>query len=357
MIIGFDSKLVSFEIPEPIFPPPDGIPLEHFEPIPKDRDFKRVFKFLLGASVATRDKASFKKVYLESLQKSLESSGFTSKYQIYDSNLLVSQVGYKITEIIPRLLNLLCNDIEQIDVYCAYYTRPMTVYGETQRQILLPIHFLHLIDASYPHICASKYVREHGIDSNDILELDHFQLGKTPAWENLETSGCEINLYFSGGMCNPLISISDLIVRLIEERLEQKVDEASVRKSLLDGCQILGKKVFFHPLGRDTEEKRYATPRLMLPANVDRYIKHPVTFTIGKWPELFMDTPTFVGMQKDAIKRDGCIKKYRPEDRTYWKIDQDTIVTLDKTEEEKMKELMAFGVKLPKFVPPSAFFT
>lgn len=356
MFVGFDSKLIAYEIIEPLSPPPEGVPYEHYEPIPKDKGFKRVFKFLLGASISTKDRDRFKDVYIESLKKSIEASGFASNHIIYDSNLLVSESGYKMTEVVPRFLNLLCNEIVKIDLYCAYYTHPMTLYGETQRHTIYPIKFLHIIDSSFPHICASKYVREYGIEMDDTLELDHFQLGKTPAWEHLESSECKIKLYFSGDMCNPLISTADLIIRLIEERLEDRVDETSTKKALIKGCEILSKNIKFYPLGRDTEEKRYATPRLTLHANVNHLIKHPIIFTLGRRPELFYDTPTFKGMQKKALNEDGCIKKYRSEDRTYWNISKDIIVPLDEEEEKKLKELQSLGVQLPKFVPPTEFF-
>jgi hypothetical protein len=351
MFVGFDSKLIPYEIQEPLRSPPEGIPLEQFEPLSQSKDYKRVFKFLLGASVTVKDKKQFKETYIESLQKSISTAGFEPKTNVYDSMLLVSETGYKITEIIPRLLTLLCNDIEKICLYCAYYIHPMSVYAESQPSTLLPIDFLHLIDNSFPHICAAKYVREYGNEEN--LELDHFQLGKTPAWEYLESSKCNTKLYFSGDICNPIISTADLIIRLIEERMRGRVDEISLRKALLPGCEIISEKIIYYNLGGNTEEKRYATPRLRLQANLNKYITHPIFFTLGKWPEEFMTTPTFIKIQEMALNNDGCIKKYEPKDQNLWDVKKDKIIILDEEEKEKITKLKTFGRRIPKFLLPS----
>ncbi len=354
MFVGFDSKLITYQVREAIPTPPNGVRLEHFEPIPVKQSYKKVFKFLLGASITIRDKEEFCRTYFENIQNVIKTSGYEPKGYLYDSMLLVSETGYKLIEIVPRLLTLLCNDIERIDLYTAYYTHPMVVFGESQPQTLLPIHFLHLIDTSFPHICASKYIRETKV-TDYILEFDHFQLGKTPAWENILQSGNRLNLYYSGDFCNPLISTSDLVIRLIEERLVGDVNEVSTRKALLEGCGILSKNIYFWPLGGYSQEKKFATPRLTLPANTSPYIKHPILFTVGKWPEQFQTTKVFLGMQKWVVEHEGCIKKYEPKDQDLWDHEKDAILILEESERDKLKRLEDFGRNLPHLFSPRDF--
>ena len=350
MYTGFDSKLIAYEVREPLRLPPEGVPYEHFEPIQPSKDYKKVFKFLLGASVTVRDKKRFKDAYIESIQDSLRLQGFEPKTKIYNSTSLVSETGYRMTEIIPHMISQLDSEIERVVLYCAWYIHPMAIYAESQPTTMLPIQFLNHISPSFPHICASKYVRMHG---ESQLELDHFDLGTTPAWDHLINTKCNIKIYFSGDICNPLISIADLIVRLIEERMSDSVDEVSLLKSLTKGCETISKKVFCYNLGGSVEEKRFATPRTRLPANLNALISHPIIFTLGQWPEQFITTPLFERIKERALDQDGCIKKYEPIDQKQWDAKQDVIVVLEEEEREKILRLKLFGREIPKLLSPS----
>lgn len=355
MFVGFDSKLIDYPVPEQLPEPPNGIPYEHFEPIPQERNFRRVFKFLLGASIATLDEDTFRDRYIQSLANAINSVGFSPTRNIYSSHLLVTEVGYKVINVIPRLLNSICNEIERIDIYCAYYTHPMSVYGESQGERMLPIHFLHLINNSFPHICASRFIRTIDNMQTLTLQIDNFKLGKTPAWENLEQSGHNIQIFYSGDECNPLIATADLVVRLVEEQLHESVREDTMSRTLLSNCPIFHNKITPHNLGGTTEEKYYATPRLRLPAVTRQYIKHPILFMVGEKPPNFEFSPLFIKMQDMACVQKGSIKSFELADQQNWDVAKDKIILLDKNQSKIFSHLEEFGVKIPSLITSNDF--
>ena len=76
----------------------------------------------------------------------------------------------------------------------------------------------HIVN-SFPHICLWK-IYNYVYGTNAHVYIDHFQSEITEAW-NIISKYPQINCYINGDMTNVLISISDIICKLIYHRLNE----------------------------------------------------------------------------------------------------------------------------------------
>ncbi|MGD6850427.1 MAG: hypothetical protein ACQCN6_00020 [Candidatus Bathyarchaeia archaeon] len=278
----------------------------------------KVIKSLLGVSVST-SRDNFNEEYLKIFSKVLSDNDIDPKRPIYKGAHLLKQAGAKTEEIITEVMNQIEPFIDHIDVYSAFYDKEfISIFGKAQGQRIDPAAFVDLSENSFAHICAWWYWRLY--NKSEVLhnyQIDHFQGRVTPAWRELESSRAKVAIFYNGSECNPLISLADLLLKLIEIFHFGAIDYRSVVKPLHSRCnsQALYQKIRSHNLARYDWMIHNSVPDTPLDINVNKYLKHPIYFIAWSPTQprkmvkiSFEWSLTYNSLIKQAIENNGCIK-------------------------------------------------
>src|SRR5882672_2110348 len=162
-----------------------------------------------------------------------------------------------------------------------------------------------------------------------------------PAWRVLEKSDGRIELYFSGGECNPHIAVADLALRLIEIFQHGLVDGRSLLQPFVDHVPSLAPKMRFHNLGGGRDDQHHTAPVIPLDIGTAPYVKRPIFFIIWnqsgrkdlkaifEWGRFYNDTARHVSTKK------GSMKFFNPEwDMLSWDPATDFVVPVNKVDED-----------------------
>lgn len=318
-----------------------------------------VIKALLGVSVATSN-ANFSEQYKKVVQKVFAEKGIEQKRPIYKGAQLLKQAGEKTEEIITDIFNQMEPFIDHVDVYSAFYEKQfISIFGKAQGQRVSPMTFIDLSENSFAHICAWWYWKHY--NTSEILhnyQLDHFQGKVTPAWRELESSRAKLTVYYNGSECNPLISLSDLLLKLIEIFHFGAIDYRSVSKPLYNHCnnQTLSRKIHSHNLARYDWMIKNSVPDTPLDININKYLKHPIYFVAWSptQPRKMVKTSfewsiTYNNLLKQAIENEGCVKFLDyDKDMTFW-TETDYFIPINKEDENHLTSLYEMGFeRMPK---------
>ncbi len=326
-----------------------------------------LLKATLGVSVRTLDFDSFKKNYLSSLPISIRETGGIPKKRLYKAAHLAKQLEARAPSAIGGLLKALAGSIDRIDVYCFYSRRDyIAVYGNSRVERISPNEFVDLTQNAFPHVCAWSYLTSYQYDSKqDRLMLDYFRGKITPAWETLENAKCNIQAYYSGAECNPLVSIADLALRLIETYQVGTINDASLLKTIEDRIPDLSPKLRFHNLGGPGFCLKAAAPTLPLDLNAGPYIRHPLYLIAWNPPQprdmikpAFEWSPVYNAAMDLACHTDGNVKFLEFEkDHLYWDISKDTIIAWTAQDLQHLELLKDMGHQLPKVMTKDELLT
>jgi len=294
----------------------DSIALKKALPGEEESGKPSVFKAFLGASVTTTH-ANFDAKYDADLSRIFKELGISRRKLIYKGAHLLKQTKEKSENIIYKLLDELEPSISHIDLYCAFYSREyISIFGQAQGQRLEPMKFIEKNQNSFDHICLWWYWRTYrNIENNNEFHVDHFEGKSTPAWRELRDNNVDFDVYFSGGECNHLISLSDLVLKLIQVFHFGTVDERSLAHPILRKCSGYDRKVRSHNLGKMGWIIRATAPDIPLDMDVTPYLKHPIYF-IAWTPQAPRERvkPSFEWSKfyntvvQKAIETKGCVK-------------------------------------------------
>lgn len=329
---------------------------------------KSEFVANLGVSVTTPDKDKFESAYEDAISDILKNFALERKKRIYKGAHLVTQAMENAPTIMVEMLERLEDEIAHIDVYCAYYALEyISIYGQAQGQRLSPPVFVKKTQGAFPHVCSWWYAEKYAeIESPMCLEIDYFQTATTPGWRKLlniaKTKDVKLEFYFGGDECNPLISMADMVLKLIRIYHHGTVDGRSLLRPLHEKCQSLrGKrKTWFHNLGSRGFLVKATAPDLPLQADVRPFIKHPIFFyswnpgatkTKKEMKSGFEWTPAYNAIVAHTSLKRGGMKSFSfAEDTLLWKPDIDIIVPITKEDREEIEKLGKYGHKLPKII-------
>jgi hypothetical protein len=312
-----------------------------------------VLKGLVGASV-TSDSANLMESYQNAIRKALDKFQIRQQKILYKGAHLLKQVGDKTEEIICDVLNELEPAINHIDLYTAFYEKKfISQFGRAQGQRLNPMTFIDKNENSFAHACAWWYWKTYAKYEDEYMyHIDHFQGNVTPAWRELENNKVKLSVYYSGSECNCLISLSDLILKLIEIFHFGPIDYRSVARPLLQRCSNFAsaKKIRSHDLARFDWIIRATVPDTPLNINLNQCLKHPIYFIVWS-PALPRNTvkPSFEwsifynSVIEKAIENNGCVKFLDfDKDMTFWD-DIDYLVPWTDIDENHVKLLNDMG--------------
>jgi len=320
------------------------------------------FKALLGVSVTTNDGDEFRKRYDQCLQEILNMAKISRKKRVYKAAHLLKQAKEKTPTIVSNLIDKLEDCIEHIDIYCAYYAQPyISMFGKTRLQRLEPLTYLEYTKNAFPHVCAWWYLRTYGAtESSLVLDLDHFEGKVTPAWRELISSEVNKRIFFSGAECNPLISVADLALKLIEIFQRGTVDGRSLFQPIRNQCSSYeGKrKLKFHNLGDSSEKIKPSVPDIAIDMDTIPYLKHPIFFHVwdpGRPREpvkkSFEWSPIYNITANMAFESKGSMKNLSfEEDVLFWDKQTDFLVVWSLIDEEYVEMLRKMGYETPKVI-------
>jgi hypothetical protein len=251
------------------------------------------------------------------------------------------------------LLEELSDLISRIDLYCGYYDLDeISIYGEASGQKIKRMTFLERCQHSYHHVCALKYIEDYGVDCR--LKMDYFSGEKTPAWVELTQKKPDIELYFNGCECDPLISIADLALSLIDIHQYGTISSLTLFNPIKKACPSFrgGKKLAYHDMKKYL---RMATPTVPLPMDTAAFVKHPIFFIVWN-PEaprkrvkpMFEWSPLYNAVVEQAFQKEGCFKFISPEeDHVFWDCEKDKLVAWSSADEEMIEWMRQMDFEIP----------
>lgn len=194
----------------------------------------------------------------------------------------------------------------------------------------------HLVN-SFPHICLWKlYPFIHGTKAN--VYIDHFQSELTNAWEEVSVYP-NIFCYYNGDMTNVLISLADMVCKIVNQRLYEK--NLFLRSdNLVKIFPELGEqKLFTHHIGNKDLPKITNIHEKKI--QLHKFIKRPV-FYLYPGRDNKIDKKSIVNSIPKFInyvhKKDGCFKFYTPQDLQLIK-DNDYLISIDSKNKEEIKTI------------------
>ncbi len=357
VVVGFDSTVLTRPVIEQPSVP-EGVSPSVYRPTDsggRGRGYELVFKAMLGASVTTDDEDTFRKEYDNTLDAIFGKHNLPRKRFVYKGAHLTKQFLHRAPQLMAEILESLSSVISHLDIYSAYYNQPyVSCYGEAQGQRVLPIVFIERNQNAFPHVCAWKYLMYHHSEAKPRFHLDHFQGKITPAWRVLTTSDALMEIYFSGGECNPLIAVPDLALRFTEIFQHGNVDGRSLLEPLQRHVPSVAPRIRFHNLGGRGEDQHHTAPVLPLDIDTEPFIKRPMFYIVWKesgrkdlkdifeWGRFYNETARHVSTLK------GAMKFFDPHrDMIVWDPSKDFAVPVTKEDEDYLTSIKKMGHDMP----------
>lgn len=334
-VVGFDSLLFSrSEIEHP----------------------NKEFKALMAVGVTVENKKSFKKTYENALLEVFKDYEINRKKVIYKSFHFCAQVKDHASKMICNLLEKLSDEISRIDIYYGVYDLPeISIFGEAAGETIKRLTFIDRNQHGFHHVCAWDYCENYGHDST--IELDHFEGWKTPAWEELVDKTSDINVYYKGSECNSVISIADLVLKLIQIHQHGHLSSSTLVKPIKNNCPSFNGygRLNYHSMKKHLKKTTPTVPYFIDFAN---YIKHPIFYVIwnpdvprSKVKPMFEWSPTYNAVIKKAHEEDGCLKMFSNiDDHLMWSPKEDRLVAWSDVDEEVIDWIKAMGYEIPKVI-------
>jgi len=192
------------------------------------------FKSVLGIAVRVKDYETFDKEYKEAMEFAFSSFGLKKEYRYYCINDLKDNP--KIWEILNKFSEKISPHIERVHVFYCLFSRKrlprIKIYGRLaeREQIKLSIPDINhdkfisrYITNSFPGICAWRLM-EYLSPGNVQFHIDSYESHICEAEEELEKGKFTRFIFPSGDCINPIISTADLLIGLLDYRLEVKQD-------------------------------------------------------------------------------------------------------------------------------------
>jgi hypothetical protein len=338
----------------------DGIVLERENRAqPREGDLAeqrlRKYKAYLCASVTTEDEAALKSAYDEEMDKTFSKLRSQRKKRVYKAAHLARQLKEGVDEFIPAFCESLFDHIAELRIYFCYFDRPfVAAYGRGHGERFHPRDFIDKNQDLLLHVCALLYAKESE-RPEETIQMDHFESHTTPAWRTLTKLGCGLQIYYSGGECNALISLADQVLRIIELHQYGWVDPPSILRPIREHLPQVSKKLKFNEVGKSDEEMNLLTPDLELGVAKESYLKHPIFFLLWNPSHPRKDSrpafewsPVYNATMSKAFDGDGCVKTFAGvEEHIFWDKSRDYLVSWSPMEDQLVAELRQMGFDLP----------
>ncbi len=312
---------------------------------------EKEFISVLGSCVITKDIDSFNGKYNEVIEKILKINGLKRTRPVYSSCSL--QKLFKNSDLcfksLERILKEMESEIEKIRFMFSSYpkTPEIFMFGDKRISKLPPKDFIkrHLFN-SYPHICAWKIIEE---GYNYKIYTDAFFGYITKAWKEIENYN-DLHVYLNGDECVPIISLTDIVLRILSKRLEDNslfIGKSEIQKSF----KSYDKKVEVDYIGRGMLPR--ITPINNIPIPFERNLKHPIFFVMMPKTSFvsnrtFLESPRGNLLFRIVHSNNGCIKFYDKKDDSELIKDGDFLVYFNEEGKKSAELIESFGININK---------
>ncbi|MFA7690487.1 MAG: hypothetical protein WCY18_05285 [Methanofastidiosum sp.] len=320
----------------------------HKEVLSRNGFDKKIFLSMIGCAIVTEDLTNLKKAYYSGLKNAFKKHDLELYRDIISSNEIL-QITDGSTSIHEDIFTSVLPYISGINIIYTIFNsnrilnNRIKIYGkrkEIQSVDIIDFYNQHLAN-SFPHICLWKlYPYIYGKKAN--VYIDHFQSELTNAWEDISVYP-NIFCYYNGDMTNVLISLADIVCKIVSHRLYEK--NLFLRSDNLINIfpDLEEQQLFTHYIGNKDLPKITNIHEKKI--ELHKFIKRPVFYLypgrdnkIDK-KSILNSIPKFINF---VHKRDGCFKFYTPQDIQMIK-DNDYLVSLDSKNKEDiitLKELI-----------------
>lgn len=315
-----------------------------------------MMKVMLGASVKVADEDSFRASYSSALDNVFSRRGIRRRKPVYKAAHLTKQILHQTPYVIADILASLEGCIERVDIFSAYYNQPyVSCFGEAQGQRLLPVVFIERFHNGFPHVCCWRYLMDYQQEAVPTFMLDHFSAKLTPAWRVLEDMKVNMEVYYSGGECNPLIATADIVLRLIDLFQFGNVDGRSLLAPLVNYVPALEPKLRFHNVGAGTYNQHHTAPVINLDIDISGLIKKPTCYIVARDrvdKDIFEWGAFYNRVMAKATQLKGCVKFFDPSaDFLHWGIRRDFVAPASERDLRYLDEIRQQGIEIPPILP------
>ncbi|MCC7574138.1 hypothetical protein KO361_00925 [Candidatus Woesearchaeota archaeon] len=250
------------------------------------------FDSVLGVAVKVDDFFKFDEAYKIALNKAFKKVNKIPDYQYYCYNDIKDFENA--FEILDEFSKQIVKHIEKIHVFYTLFSKKrvpeIKVYGRLSKdkkiklnkptmnyEELLNKHLTHC----FPIVCAwrlSDYLSSETVN----FHLDFFEGRNFEGYERLKKLGFNFLTYPSGDCCNPVISTADLLLSLLDMRLE-KEKKFLIFENIRPLMPEFKEKVLVYPISN--KHLPFITPLEKKSINTISYARHPV-YWVFKGDEL-----------------------------------------------------------------------
>jgi hypothetical protein len=278
------------------------------------------FKSPMGVGLTIPDEKEYAKNYDLLLDKLFVKYKSPRKKRIYKAAHLVGQLLDASTNFIEDFIDAMSRYISRVDFCYSYFPADITpriyVFKDTHPRWYTPERFIDLIQNSYVHICAWRYLQLYPDCKDYDFHLDHFQGKVTPAWEAIRDKE-NLYLYNSGNECDYFISSADLFLRHVQNRLSGALVRRSIRQCFTD--ILNGTHVDATWLGPKKDYLNNIAPNKDIDADARSKIKHPIFLIAWQNPsnratdkDAFEWSDTYSKTMEKALEQGGCVRFWDP---------------------------------------------
>lgn len=278
----------------------------------------KVFKAPIGAGITVSDVAKFRSCYDEALNELFRKYNADRRKRVYKASHIYTQFVSEAPVFMDDFLRRISTSIKQVDFFYTYFNTvklpKIVIFRDSGKEVRTPTEFINLIQNSYHHLCAWRYLMLYPDTKDCNYYLDHFSPSyATPAWSQINTLS-NLSVYYHGDECNCFLATADIITRVASDKIKLK------RRTLIDTSikevlsSILGSTdVRVHFLGGKTEYLHFMAPNVKLPINLAPKLKHPIIFTVGAIKDKFFEwSPLFCSVLNMAHNKDYAVKNFNP---------------------------------------------
>ena len=279
---------------------------------------KTDFKANLGIVVTVEDQDRFAAEYPAAVVKACKNHGIVWKRPLGRAADIryFSDSDDTTDKIIKDVLDQVSEDIRQVN---AVYTM---IFPSQVKQVYMynaeppiehknPVEFQDKLQNSYSYLSLWAYVKGLPALERPLL-TDAFAGEKTMAWHELSQHSPSV--YYDGANTNPIISMADLLVRLLSDRLErtgEKLADQLDRERLPQFLTELPDRVETFYLGQ--KFLKQITPLTREKIDISSLVAHPIIFIVKEptsvqTADFITRAPVMDAVYHAALRLGGCTK-------------------------------------------------
>ncbi len=331
------------------------------------------FEALIGVGITIQKSKfeEFKEVYNNFMKELFNNNNIPYRRPIYKSydlkRLFFSQGIHPIEDFVKETKGL----IDFVDFYYSYFknktmdqkddetkdkiTDFIDVYYNAPKgkQTVSAIKFMNIIEPTYPAICVWSFINSNPLKCDADFYIDNFKALPSKMWNELSNIKT-MNVVYSGGKCNYLVSAADLYLCCIEDRIRE--GDVPLNRSV---HKIL------HPDFTGKFDTNFVGTHYLYPLapaskseiSINSKILHPIYYIFTEGSEIFSKTfgrkggeqtfleqsPFLDKVLSIAAKENGSVKFYDPTQDNSFILPSDKFYYYGEKGKEKIETLKRLG--------------